>query len=251
MQKVNYVKLYIVAYNCIYRDGRLNSTHVSLYFALLHFYNLSHFAHTFTVARAQLKAQSKIKSDTTYSKAIASLKELGYINYIRSHSPHVASSFAILIPSLDFVTDDTRITLPVNGPVAETTHPKIGTVPLPTLPENGQVPITTSSENGPLVYTSKTYKQKLKTKNETKKSTFKNPSLEEVKEFFKKIKESITEAEKFYNHYESTGWKLKGGTPIENWQARAKIWLTRSAEFARKNKNYLSSEEEKDYNASF
>ena len=103
------------------------------------------------------------------------------------------------------------------------------------------------------MYTSKTYKQKHKTINKTKteKSVFSPPTIEAVKEYFKKLKSSAAEAEKFFNHYESTGWKINGKTQLVNWEARANMWLARSAEFNRNSQNYLSSEEDKDYTASF
>lgn len=38
------------------------------------------------------------------------------------------------------------------------------------------------------------------------------------------------EAKKFYNFYESIGWKLNGKNPITNWQACARNWMLKADE---------------------
>jgi len=38
------------------------------------------------------------------------------------------------------------------------------------------------------------------------------------------------EAQKFYNHYQSIGWKIGGKIKIENWHACAKNWILKSEE---------------------
>ncbi|MFD0762759.1 hypothetical protein ACFQZW_11760 [Lutibacter aestuarii] len=55
-------------------------------------------------------------------------------------------------------------------------------------------------------------------------------SLKKVFNFFKKKDWSEKEAEKFFNYYESVGWK-KGNNPIENWQAAAESWMLKIDEF--------------------
>jgi len=48
--------------------------------------------------------------------------------------------------------------------------------------------------------------------------------------FFEKNDWTEKEAEKFFNYYESIGWK-KGGNPIENWQAAAEGWMLKKDDF--------------------
>lgn len=48
------------------------------------------------------------------------------------------------------------------------------------------------------------------------------PTLEEVNQFFKEI-DAVTDGTKFFFHYQSAGWKIKG-SPIEDWKAKAKLW---------------------------
>ncbi|SNR66220.1 hypothetical protein SAMN06265371_10839 [Lutibacter agarilyticus] len=55
-------------------------------------------------------------------------------------------------------------------------------------------------------------------------------SIKEIFNFFKKKNWSENEAEKFFNYYESVGWK-KGNNPIENWQAAAESWMLKTSDF--------------------
>jgi hypothetical protein len=55
-------------------------------------------------------------------------------------------------------------------------------------------------------------------------------SIKEIFNFFKKNNWSKNEAEKFFNYYESIGWK-KGNNPIENWQAAAESWMLKTTDF--------------------
>ena len=55
-------------------------------------------------------------------------------------------------------------------------------------------------------------------------------SIKEIFIFFKKKDWSEKEAEKFFNYYESVGWK-KGNNPIENWQAAAESWILKTGDF--------------------
>ncbi len=43
------------------------------------------------------------------------------------------------------------------------------------------------------------------------------------------------EANKFYDYYESNGWKQGKGKPIINWKAAARNWIRRSEEFKNNN----------------
>ncbi len=52
----------------------------------------------------------------------------------------------------------------------------------------------------------------------------------EVIDFFKKEKWPILEAKKFYNHYQSIGWKIGGKTKIVDWHATAHNWMIKADE---------------------
>ena len=46
-------------------------------------------------------------------------------------------------------------------------------------------------------------------------------TLSEIKEFFLSENNTELEAKKFYNHYQSNGWKIGGRTPMKDWKPRA------------------------------
>ena len=55
--------------------------------------------------------------------------------------------------------------------------------------------------------------------------------ITEVQQFFKQNNYPEQEALKFFNHYKSTGWKIKGITPITDWQASAHKWMLNANKF--------------------
>ena len=56
----------------------------------------------------------------------------------------------------------------------------------------------------------------------TRKKTFSKPSLEEIKEYCSERKNKVN-AEKFYNYYESNGWKV-GRNKMKDWKACIRTW---------------------------
>jgi hypothetical protein len=54
---------------------------------------------------------------------------------------------------------------------------------------------------------------------------------------FIKLNSLNVDAEYFFNHYESNGWKV-GKTSMSNWQTTIKNWHKREKEFKQKPKNY-------------
>lgn len=247
MSKANFIKIYLTAYDHIFYDHRLSVTHVSLYFAILHFYNLSRFSNPFCVARSQLKSYSKIKSNRTYSKAIKELISYGYIDYQKSNSPHVGSLFSVIDLTKSPLTSNTTSSL--NEPVVNQSDNKTSiTSSFSELP----IPVT-SVGNELVMHPSKTYKQNNQTINKTENNEipFSPPSQNGVIDFFKENKSSQKEGDKFYYHYTANGWKVGGKTPMVNWQASAYNWINRSANFSSPSTNYLDSEEDKDYTVQF
>jgi hypothetical protein len=54
-------------------------------------------------------------------------------------------------------------------------------------------------------------------------SGFKRPSLEEIKLHFSQAGMTMDEADKFFNYYESNGWKV-GRNPMKSWVSAAANW---------------------------
>lgn len=57
------------------------------------------------------------------------------------------------------------------------------------------------------------------------------PTIEEVKDYFlsrqadERLDDWQHEAEVFYNHFSSLGWKTSAGAKVERWDSRANLWI--------------------------
>jgi len=56
-------------------------------------------------------------------------------------------------------------------------------------------------------------------------------SIDEVITYFEQEGAARVEAEKFFNHFESNGWKVGGKAAMRNWQAAARKWILNSNDF--------------------
>lgn len=57
------------------------------------------------------------------------------------------------------------------------------------------------------------------------------PTFAEVKLFFEEKDTPLSEAERFFDHYESNGWLVGGKSKMKNWEAAARNWLKNSKKF--------------------
>jgi len=62
-------------------------------------------------------------------------------------------------------------------------------------------------------------------------ANFQVPGLREVEEFFEQNRFSNSEAQKFYAHYQSSGWKTGDMKKILSWQAVARKWIENTQTF--------------------
>ena len=67
------------------------------------------------------------------------------------------------------------------------------------------------------------------------------PNFCEVKLFFEEKEASLSEAEKFFDHYESNGWLVGGKSKMKNWNAAARNWLKNANKFNDKLSNVIAS----------
>jgi hypothetical protein len=65
---------------------------------------------------------------------------------------------------------------------------------------------------------------------------FKKPDFHEVVDYFEEIGGS--EPERFYDHFESNGWKVGGKTKMKDWKAAARNWKRNESTFNNKRKSY-------------
>jgi hypothetical protein len=84
-------------YKAIEDDAKINSTHISLYFALLQRWNLDQSSSSFLIVRDELMKTAKISSRHTYNKCMNELCEYGYIDYSPSSNPFTGSTVRLNI----------------------------------------------------------------------------------------------------------------------------------------------------------
>lgn len=75
----------------VVEDPRLGPLHISLYAAILHFYNEQQERTPVSVFGKQLMQYAKISSNNTYHRIIRELHNYGYIYYIPSFNPFLGS----------------------------------------------------------------------------------------------------------------------------------------------------------------
>lgn len=69
-------------------------------------------------------------------------------------------------------------------------------------------------------------------------------TVDQVAEYFASIGVPGSEAEKFFDHYESNGWVQGRGKPIKDWKAAARNWKKRMGTFTNDKRSRQSIEDE-------
>ncbi|SFG03659.1 hypothetical protein SAMN04488033_12230 [Salegentibacter agarivorans] len=222
MSEVNYISHLNGVLRKFADDDKISSSHRSLYLAFFELWNQKRFPKTIILNSKQVMALAKIRSRTTDHKLLRELTNWGYLKYHPSSSPLMGSL-------MEMSRFDTHPDQKMNR----------------TCPVSEQVPV-----------------QKLVSYNKHKSkhiiNSFKTTCPEneqEVIEFFREEKRSILEAKKFYNFYESIGWKLNGKNPITKWQACAQSWMLKADEIKKDlksnspshNRGYLHTSRNKNY----
>ena len=204
MRAVNYISHLNGVLRKFSDDDKISSSHRSLYLAFFELWNQKRFPKRIMVNSKQVMSLAKIRSRTTYHKLLRELKTRGYLQYHPSNNPQTGS----LIEMFRFDTlPDQKLDK--------------------TYPISEQVPV-----------------QKLVSFNKHKSKHIINSFIntcpkneQEVIEFFREEKRSILEAKKFYNFYESIGWKLNCKNPITNWQGCARSWMLKADEIKKDQKS--------------
>ena len=83
-------------YQAIENDVRINTTHISLYMALLQQWNTSGGVNPFQIERDTIMKTAKINARYTYNKCMNDLKDFGYINYSPSSNQFTFSDVSLI-----------------------------------------------------------------------------------------------------------------------------------------------------------
>lgn len=235
--------------------------------AIFQYWNANHFRNPVSISRQELMKISKICAKATYHKCIKDLHTFGYIQYIPSYNPFkgslvylfdLQSSAKPLLTSnhTDIETSIEQAIAPylnntkilneniensassLNDIVVKVTKNKAVVIEAngkpvsqkPTKKEikntGAEIPIPVKRfSNGDKLFPNRLDNLKIP------------PELEKVKEYFQQNKSTETEAIKFYNYFQSNGWKVGGKAPMRDWQAAARNWLLNAPQFSTGTKN--------------
>jgi hypothetical protein len=252
---MNYIRHLTAFYNKLCSDNRLTPSHVCLYFALFQYWNLNHFNNPFSIARTQILQLSKIGSNHTYYNALKDLCNWGYIEYGPSSSPNKGSQiimciFAPIMSEKESFFEQERCKNDIG--IGAKMHPKrckisiaggakmhpsinninINNKTFSSEQSQNEIQILNSenmkTENQELFATENIKRKKVAQKKE---KAMQHPLLNEVITFFLSENFPEIEAKKYFNHFESNGWRVGGKSPMKNWNAAARNWMLNSQKF--------------------
>ena len=83
-------------YKAAQEDVQISTTHISLYFALLHQWMAGKCVNPFQIKRASIMQTARISSRFTFNKGMWLLHDSGYIKYIPSHNPEIDSMVCLV-----------------------------------------------------------------------------------------------------------------------------------------------------------
>lgn len=248
---MNYIRHLTAFFDRIAVDERIHPTHISLYMALFQFWNLNRFQNPISISRSEMMVVSKIQAKATYHKVIKELHEYGFIVYKPSYNPFRGSEVQLVqwtdnLENNKFI--DETSTGSENEPTVNKYPPKIGTA---TVPINEPSYKHINNTNDKLAYDEDTSSNSGRASAKAKSNGKKNnadlrvlaprsfsegvpPQLREVEAYFEEIKSTKLEGQKFFNYFQSNGWKVGGRAAMKDWRAAARNWILNAQKFKSK-----------------
>ncbi|HOT13975.1 MAG TPA: hypothetical protein PK252_04355 [Bacteroidales bacterium] len=247
---MNYIKHLTGFFDRVVPDDRLNPTHISLYLSLFQFWNINRFQNPISICREETMKVSKICSKATYHKCMKDLHNFGYVKYMPSYNPFKGSLVHLVIFDPDYKPVQQTDGQPFKNQSGNETTTGTGTEQalVPSINNTNLLNIindsdansqTQFSKNENLPFSENNNPGMLQSQNSKRKKVAPKkekpdsipPIMEEVIAFFNTEQFPIVEANKFYNHFESNGWRVGGKTPMKNWQAAARNWMLNAQHF--------------------
>lgn len=243
---MNYITHLNKAFAIICEDERLTPFHVSLYFSLFQYWNMARFRNPISISRDELMRSSKIGSVNTYIRCIKELDKWQYIKYIPSFNPQKGSQVYLYnfnnsnnnASDISNNKGSDKTSKKTTGKAGETqVIPSINNTNKPNnsnkLKENEHKRTRnnrkSSDSSGGGIKKEKSSAKKERSNNGTSKSE--KPTIIQVKTHFATKQWPTTEAEKFFNYFQSNGWLVGGKTPMKDWKAAANNWMLNSEKF--------------------
>ncbi|MCG9899683.1 MAG: hypothetical protein MH132_06755 [Hydrotalea sp.] len=225
----------LIAYELLSKGSNnreLLPSHLSIYMALLFKYNYP-IGVNFKVSKFDVMKAARIKSQVTYFNCMKDLHNLGLISWTPAKSPTQDS----LVTILTHTKNDTHLQVSavlndqVNPQKAELLTSKIEQVPSAETRY-----IHTNSSNNNFLNSNSMYPNTESNFDQLDFSAIKNthavfsvlpPKSEWVVAFFLAHKQTQAEAERFFNYNQGKNWMLSKNTPIQNWGAMARNWISK------------------------
>ena len=253
---MNYIKHLTGFFIRIASEETIYPTHISLYIALFQSWNINRFKNPISISRDEMMKTSRIASKATYHKCIKELQNMGFIDYLPSYNPYSGSE--VILHDLSdrkavFKSQTSSIivqTIPINNQANSNVTEQVNEPNIynnnKTSKNNKNISIDTNFKifnEGEFLIDSKremlshsltkmkNNQNEFGKKISAKKREIENPSIEQVKEYFKQEEYSEFEAERFYNYYTSNGWLIGGKTKMIDWNAAARNWMLNTAKF--------------------
>jgi len=218
--------------------------------AVFQFWNAERFRNPVPISRQELMRISKISAKATYHKCIKDLHNFGYIQYLPSYNPFKGS----LVYLFDLQSSAKPVFAPdrtnIETSIEQALVPYINNInSLNTNIENE----STQSKNDIVLKVSKNRVKVVEVNGEkiepdSKKTRNKSgglvspPDIEFIRKYFLEQSSSQIEADKFFNYFQSNGWKVGGKAPMQDWQAAARNWILNAPTFAKPKKTVATEQ---------
>ena len=246
--KVNYIKHLQSVVEHMNDDDRFSPWHISLYHALFHCWNDNRLENPVSINRNELMKLSKIGSMNTYTKTLKELSHWEYLLYEPSKNRWIGSRiymyrFDTCSDNSSDNTTDKRTDKTAVTPVVKQVRPSLKSIKV-----NKEI------KEEKAIELSKTEARTESSNSRRKYGDFSiPPPLDEVKSFFLSNSSTASEGENFFNYFSSNGWLVGGKAKMKDWNAAARNWIKRSANFKNGNRgssaveNRLNTNNDKDY----
>ncbi|MCT4643423.1 MAG: hypothetical protein N4A74_00445 [Carboxylicivirga sp.] len=244
-------------------DQRIIPRHISMYMALFFLWNKFKFPEFIYINRNELMPLSKIGSMKYYHLTLNELNEWNYVQYQPSRSAYKSSCVKILTCFNSDTSSETsgRTTTTCSTETGgEASTETCSATTSEAININTNKPVINNKEtvetkgervsNAP----SQIVQDEVFKSNDKKEDTpnrFQKPTLEALENYFASKEAPGTEAERFFNHFESNGWKVGGKSPMKDWKAAVRNWILNMNKYRSKTAehdgNPLSTTNDKDY----
>ena len=206
---MNYINHLNMVFQRIAKDSNLRPTHISLYLTLFQIWNMNRFSMVFIINRQEVMQMCKIGSLKTYHRCLKDLDKGKYLVYYPSRDMFKGSQVKLIgFGGKSDTTSGTTTATREDITSGTTTTTTGGTTTERAVPHNINI-------------------------NKQQKTNIIPIAKEEVLNFFVEKGWKGVEGNKFFNYYQSTGWKTGKGVEIEDWRAAAENWMLRASETKR------------------